>query len=70
VDLVAYVPIPPTLAISHTGNKLTISWAPSNSTHHLQSAPAVTGPWSVITGATTPFTTNATAASVFYSIAP
>jgi hypothetical protein len=69
VDLLAYVVIPPTLTISHTGAKVTISWIPSSSAHPLQSAPAVTGPWTVITGATSPFTTNATSARIFYSIA-
>jgi len=72
VDLWALVAAtaPPTLQVSHNGPSLTISWAPADSTHHLQSAPALTGPWTVITGATSPFTTNATAAKVFYSIAP
>jgi len=61
---------PPTLQILRAGAEITISWSPSDSTHHLQSAPAVTGPWTVIPGAKTPFTTNAASARVFYSIAP
>ena len=68
VDLEAYVLIPPTLAISRSGDKITISWSPPSSAS-LQSAPAVTGPWTVIAGATNPFTTNVSAASVFYSLA-
>ncbi len=47
---------------------VTISWAPTAAGQKLQSAPDVTGPWTEVAGATSPYTTAATAGKAFYRI--
>lgn len=67
VDLRLLVTLLPELQVTHSGSSISISWA---SSHKLQSAPNPNGPWTVVPGATSPFVTSATAARVFYSLAP
>ncbi len=64
--ILAAVTTQPKLAITTGANGVTISWTPAAAGQKLQSAPAVTGPWTEVTGATNPYTTPATAAQVFY----
>lgn len=59
----------PTLAITRDANGVTISWSPTAAGQKLQSAPAVTGPWADVTGATNPYTAPATGAQTFYRTA-
>ena len=53
---------PPSLSISRSGNQVTVSWSAGT----LESAPAVTGPWTPVSGATSPYTTPAAEAARFY----
>ncbi len=53
---------PPSLSISRSGNQVTVSWSAGT----LESAPAVTGPWTPVAGANSPYTTPATEAARFY----
>jgi len=50
------------LTITHTGNNVTISWPDGN----LQSAPAITGPWTTEAGAVSPLQLNNTTGMRFY----
>jgi hypothetical protein len=52
----------PRLTISHVGSNVTVSWTAGQ----LQSAPAITGPWSTETGATSPTTFNNTTGMRFF----
>jgi hypothetical protein len=52
----------PRLTISHTGNNVTVSW----NAGQLQSAPAITGPWTTMAGATSPLTLNNTTGMQFF----
>jgi hypothetical protein len=52
----------PRLTISHTGNNVTVSW----NAGQLQSAPAITGPWTTVAGATSPMTFNNTTGMQFF----
>ena len=53
---------PPRLVIARNGTQITVSWDGGT----LESAPAVTGPWTPVSGATSPYTTPATEAARFY----
>ncbi len=53
---------PPRLTITHTGNNVTVSW----NAGQLQSAPAITGPWTTEAGATSPVTFNNTTGMRFF----
>lgn len=72
VDLRGYVKIQPatrpTLTVTRQGVNLTISWAPASAGQELQSAPAVTGPWTAVANATNPYTTTASGAALFYRV--
>lgn len=57
--------IRPVLTIFQTGNNHSVQWTPVVGT--LQSAPAVTGPWSPVT-TTSPHVTAATHSTVFYRV--
>jgi hypothetical protein len=59
----------PKLQISSSAKTVSVSWTPVAAGQKLQSAPAVTGPWTDIAGAANPFTTTPGAASLFYRIA-
>jgi hypothetical protein len=50
------------LTITHTGNNVTVTW-PSGS---LQTAPAITGPWTTQAGATSPLQLNNTTGMQFF----
>jgi hypothetical protein len=54
-----------TLSISRQGNSVTLSW---DSGATLQSAALVNGPWSSVTGATSPHVVNATEAARFFRL--
>ena len=70
VDLKVYLSLlsPVTLQITHSGANVSISWSPAVPGQKLQSAPAVTGPWTDITDAPNPYTTAASGAHVFYRV--
>ncbi len=53
---------PPTLSIARSGAQVIVSW----SAGALESAPEVSGPWTPVAGATSPFTTPTTEAARFY----
>jgi len=50
------------LTVTHTGNNVTITWPNGN----LQSAPAITGPWTTEAGAVSPLQLNGTTGMRFY----
>ena len=56
----------PTLSINRSGGNVSISWTPSVGV--LQSAPAITGPYTDIPAAASPYTTPATGASLYYRV--
>jgi hypothetical protein len=56
------VPVNGPLTISRSGNNVTITWPNGN----LQSAPAITGPWTTETGAVSPLQLNNTTGMKFY----
>lgn len=58
----------PTLTIGRDGANITVSWTPATATQELQSAPAVTGPWTKITGATSPYATTASGSASFFRV--
>jgi hypothetical protein len=65
INYLMFVPavqVGPRLTITHTGNNVTVSW-PSGS---LQSAPAITGPWTTEAGAVSPLQLNGTTGMKFY----
>ncbi len=70
VDLRGLVPItaPPTVTITLSGSTLSIAWSPAKAGQKLLSAPAVTGPWTVIPGAANPYTTTVTGAKMFFRV--
>jgi len=57
----------PTLSISQSGNQVVLSWnAPSYS---LQSAPVVTGPYTTISGSTSPYHFTITGTQQYFRLA-
>jgi hypothetical protein len=72
VDLHGYLKLQaapqPTLSVALQGGNVVVTWAPTAAGQVLQSAPAVTGPWSDVTGATSPYTTDAAGSARFYII--
>lgn len=59
----------PRLEIARDGAGLTISWSPTSAGQTLQSAPAITGPWTDIAGASSPYSTQATEGGQYYRVA-
>jgi hypothetical protein len=71
VDLKAYLNIldvQPTLTITRSGETVSVSWAPAGPCLRLQSAPAVTGPWTDVVDATNPYPTATTGAMQFFRL--
>ena len=73
VDLKGYLSLlqaaaPARLQIGLSGANVVISWSPVAAGQKLQSAPAVSGPWTEIPSATNPYTTPASGSRVFYRI--
>ncbi len=65
VNYLMFVPSAPSggrLTIARSGNNVTITWPSGN----LQSAPAITGPWTTETGAVSPLQLNNTSGARFY----
>lgn len=58
-----------TLQISSTGPDVTVSWSPARPGQRLQWAPEATGPWTDISGATSPYQTTAGGTQRFFRIA-
>ncbi|MCO5052140.1 MAG: immunoglobulin domain-containing protein [Verrucomicrobiae bacterium] len=58
-----------TLTVGASGNNITISWSPVGPDQKLQWAPDVTGPWTEIPGATSPYQTTSTGTQRFFRIA-
>jgi hypothetical protein len=67
-ELIATVPVAsrPILTIARDGASVRISWTPAGGT--LQSAPSPAGPWSPVTGATSPHTISASGAAAFHRV--
>jgi hypothetical protein len=66
-EFIATVPVlRPILTIARDGLSVRISWTPAGGT--LQSAPSPAGPWSPVTGATTPHTVSASGSAAFYRV--
>ncbi|HUA65133.1 MAG TPA: hypothetical protein VME24_04750 [Alphaproteobacteria bacterium] len=57
----------PKLNISQSGNQVVLTWA--DSTYSLQSAPAVTGPYTTVSGATSPYSYAITGGKRFFRLA-
>ena len=73
VDLQGYLdiaPVQPTvlLEISLTGNTVSIAWSPTAAGQILQWAPAGTGPWTDLPGASSPYTATAGETERFYRV--
>jgi DNA-binding beta-propeller fold protein YncE len=60
----AILPIP--LTISLTGTQAVLRW--SNPAFSLQSAPALTGPWTTVSNATSPFTNDISSSQLFFRL--
>ncbi|HOB97542.1 MAG TPA: immunoglobulin domain-containing protein [Verrucomicrobiota bacterium] len=73
VDLKGYLvtgepPSKPSMTIARDGANITVSWTPATASQELHSAPAVTGPWTKITGATSPYATTASDSAKFFRV--
>jgi hypothetical protein len=72
VDLKAYaiiqLAVPPALRITLADKTVSVSWSPAAPGQQLQSAPAVTGPWTEIPGASNPYSTGVTGAMKFFRV--
>ncbi len=56
------------LQITHSGNTVTISWAPAAASQKLQSATDIKGPWTDVANTANPFTANPAGSAVFYRV--
>lgn len=56
---------PATLTVARTAAGITISWQGGGA---LQSAPAVTGPWTAVAGAASPYAVSASGSSAYYRV--
>jgi hypothetical protein len=68
VDLDVVVPIQPVMSVTPNGTGLRISWNNRNPSQVLQSADSITGPWTTIPGATSPFDITTTDPAKFYKV--
>jgi hypothetical protein len=59
------VPLP-TLSVSRSGNQLVMTW--TNPNYSLQSAPAVTGPYSTISSSASPYRYNITGTQEYFRL--
>jgi hypothetical protein len=59
-----------TLQIRLIGETVTVTWTGGSATQKLQSAPTLSGPWTDVTGATSPYTTTAGSTPLFYRVGP
>ena len=69
VDLSLISPVTPKLQLSRNGANLNIVWWPTFASQQLLSAPTPKGPWTAITGATSPYTTTVGPTNTFYRVA-
>jgi hypothetical protein len=60
-------PAPPVLNITQSGNQLVLSW-PTNAAFSLQSAPFVTGAYTNVPGATSPYTNSMTGPQQYFRL--
>jgi hypothetical protein len=56
------------VTIALQGASVTVAWSPASAGQELQSAPAVTGPWTKIQGASNPYTAAPTAGALFFRV--
>ncbi|HVY68652.1 MAG TPA: immunoglobulin domain-containing protein [Verrucomicrobiae bacterium] len=56
------------LKIARDGDSVTITWTGASAGQKLQSASSVTGPWTDVANASSPFTTTATGTSMFFRV--
>ena len=72
VDLKAYLRIEtvakPKLTITRSGATFSVSWAPTGAGQKLQSAPAVSGPWTEVSGAANPYSVTAPSTMQFFRV--
>lgn len=59
-----------TLQISLSGQTVTVTWTGGSASQKLQSAPNLSGPWTDVTGASSPYTTTAGATPLYYRVGP
>ena len=59
---------PPTLNVSREGSDLRLNW--SGTTHHLETAPSITGPWSTVTTIGNIHTVAPTSGRAFFRLGP
>ncbi|MBK9138765.1 MAG: immunoglobulin domain-containing protein [Verrucomicrobia bacterium] len=59
---------PPTMQVVQRAADVVISWSPAAAGQKLQSAPAVTGPWTDVTDATSPHTIKPSAAQAYFRV--
>ncbi|MDB6039049.1 MAG: hypothetical protein JWM99_2890 [Verrucomicrobiales bacterium] len=55
----------PVLAFARTASNLSLTWSGGGT---LESAPQITGPWSPVTGASSPYVKDTTGAALFYRV--
>ncbi len=60
--------VKPALTITRNAGNVSVSWAPAAAGQQLQSAPAVTGPWTEVSNATNPYSTATSGAATFYRV--
>jgi hypothetical protein len=70
VDLKAYLNLQPKLSVSATGGNVTVSWSNASPCQTLQSAPSVTGPWTDLPEATSPYAVPAGPTQFFRILNP
>ena len=68
VDLKLISIITPKLEVSRSGAKVTVVWWPTFTGQQLKSAPTPNGPWTVITGAASPYTATLGTTNTFYRV--
>jgi len=68
VDLHGYVTIQPTLSITHSDQGISVAWSSASPCQQLQSAPAVSGPWTPVPNATSPYATAGAGAPLFFRL--
>jgi hypothetical protein len=70
VDVRAYTLLPAKLTAKTQAGTVTVYWLPAYDGQRLQSAPAVTGPWTDVANQTNPYQTSASGRQFFKVVYP
>ena len=70
VDMKAYLNLQPKLSVTASGGKVTVSWSNASPCQTLQSAPSLTGPWTDLPTATSPYPVPAGPTQFFRILSP